>query len=262
MWSKAHADLPALVQSMQPKIGELAKTALGFVASIGGGLLQFLASFIIAGIIMAFGQSGSRGSLAIFERLVGTPGAANSPDLSTATIRAVAQGVIGVALIQAIIVGVGPAGRRGSVGGGAGGDRAGPRHRPGAGADRDLARHRLHLVERRIQHGGGDRLHRAVFVAGMADNVLKPLMLGEGLMRRCRSFCSGRWAAWRPLESWGCSSAPTLLTLGYQIFMGWVAANPNAGQAQAESTRRRRADLPARFWRNASRSRYRSLVVF
>ena len=27
----------------------------------------------------------------------------------------------------------------------------------------------------------------------------------------------------------------TLLTLGYQIFMGWVAANPNAGQAQAES---------------------------
>jgi hypothetical protein len=27
----------------------------------------------------------------------------------------------------------------------------------------------------------------------------------------------------------------TLLTLGYQIFMGWVAVNPNAGPAQAES---------------------------
>jgi hypothetical protein len=40
-WSKAHADLPALVQSMKPKIGELTKSALGFVASIGGGLLQF-----------------------------------------------------------------------------------------------------------------------------------------------------------------------------------------------------------------------------
>jgi predicted PurR-regulated permease PerM len=37
VWSQAHADLPALVQSMQPKIGELAKTALGLVASIGGG---------------------------------------------------------------------------------------------------------------------------------------------------------------------------------------------------------------------------------
>lgn len=32
LWSTAHADLPALVQSMQPKIGDLAKAALGFVA--------------------------------------------------------------------------------------------------------------------------------------------------------------------------------------------------------------------------------------
>ena len=44
-----------------------------------------------------------------------------------------------------------PAGRRGPVGRSAGGDRAGPRHRPGAGADRDLARDRLHLVERRLR---------------------------------------------------------------------------------------------------------------
>ena len=43
-WTRAHTDLPALVQSMQPKIGNLAKAALGFVAGIGGGLLQFLGS--------------------------------------------------------------------------------------------------------------------------------------------------------------------------------------------------------------------------
>ena len=54
-WSAAYTDLPALIKSMQPKIGDLTKTALGFVASIGGGLLQFLGAFIIAGIIMAFG---------------------------------------------------------------------------------------------------------------------------------------------------------------------------------------------------------------
>ena len=105
VWSKAHADLPALVQSMQPKIGALAKTALGIVASIGGGLLRFLASFIIAGILMAFGQSGSRSSRAIFERLVGTARGSAFASLATATIRAVAQGVLGVAFIQALIVG-------------------------------------------------------------------------------------------------------------------------------------------------------------
>ena len=53
IWAKAHADLPALAQSMQPKIGELARASLGFVASIGSGLLQFLAALIIAGILMA-----------------------------------------------------------------------------------------------------------------------------------------------------------------------------------------------------------------
>src|SRR5436190_23461827 len=32
LWEKAHTDLPALIQSMQPKIGDIAKAALGFVA--------------------------------------------------------------------------------------------------------------------------------------------------------------------------------------------------------------------------------------
>ena len=58
-WSQAHTDLPAVVQSLQPKLGDLAKNALEIVASIAGAMLLFLASFIIAGIIMAFGESGA-----------------------------------------------------------------------------------------------------------------------------------------------------------------------------------------------------------
>src|SRR5262249_41946248 len=56
VWSRAHDDLPGLIQSMQPKIGELARKALAIVASIGVGVLQFLASFIVAGILMAYGD--------------------------------------------------------------------------------------------------------------------------------------------------------------------------------------------------------------
>ena len=48
-WTRAHADLPAFVQSLQPKIGDIAKSALGFVAGIGVGLLMFLAAFIVSG---------------------------------------------------------------------------------------------------------------------------------------------------------------------------------------------------------------------
>jgi predicted PurR-regulated permease PerM len=94
-WSQAHDDLPALVQSMQPKVGDLARTALGFVASIGGALLAFLAALVLAGIFMAFGEYGARGCLSLFERLAGEPRGARLARLSTATVRAVAQGVVG-----------------------------------------------------------------------------------------------------------------------------------------------------------------------
>src|SRR5215831_6564271 len=105
-WSQAHSDLPGLVQSMQPKIGELARKALAIVAGIGVSLLKFLASFIVAGILMAYGESGARGSRAIFSRVIGTDRGERFAGLATATIRAVALGVIGIAFVQAILVGL------------------------------------------------------------------------------------------------------------------------------------------------------------
>jgi predicted PurR-regulated permease PerM len=235
IWSKAHADLPALVQSMQPKIGELAKTALGIVASIGSGLLQFIASFIIAGIIMAFGESGSRGSQAIFERIVGAARGREFARLSTATIRAVAQGVIGVAFIQAIIVGLALL-------------VAGV---PWAGA---LAAIVLVLGIAQVPAlivtlpaivylwSSGDYSNAAaiaytvvLFLSGMADNVLKPLMLGRGVDAPMPVILLGALGGMATAGILGLFVGATLLTLGYQIFMGWVAANPDARQARAES---------------------------
>jgi len=235
VWAKAHADLPALVQSMQPKIGELAKGALGFVASIGGGLLQFLASFIVAGIIMAFGQSGSRGSLAIFERIVGNARGSEFASLSTATIRAVALGVIGVAFIQAIIVGLALL-------------IAGV---PWAGA---LAMIVLVLGIAQVPALivtlpaivyiwlSGDYSNAAaiaysvvLFLSGMADNVLKPLMLGRGVDAPMPVILLGALGGMATAGIRGMFVGATLLALGYQIFMGWVAAAPDAAQAQAES---------------------------
>ena len=105
-WSKAYTDLPGFVQSMQPKIGELARFALETVASIGTTLLLFLASFIIASIVMAYGESGANTMFAIGRRAAGPEKGGEFVNLSAATIRTVALGVLGVAAIQAILVGV------------------------------------------------------------------------------------------------------------------------------------------------------------
>ena len=235
VWAKAHADLPALAQSMQPKIGELAKTALGFVASIGGGLLQFLAALIIAGILMAFGQSGGRGSRAISARIAGAARGGELVKLSTATIRAVAQGVIGVAFIQAIIVGLALL-------------AAGV---PWAGA---LAVVVLVLGIAQVPAlivtlpaiiylwSSGDYSNAAaiaytviLLVSGMADNVLKPLMLGRGVDAPMPVILLGALGGMATAGILGMFVGATLLALGYQLFMGWVATNSEAGQVRAES---------------------------
>ena len=59
VWWQAYPGLPGLVESRPPKIRDIAKAALGFGASIGSGLLQFVAAFIIAGIVMAFGEANA-----------------------------------------------------------------------------------------------------------------------------------------------------------------------------------------------------------
>ena len=233
-WSKAHEDLPALIQSHQPKIGDLAKTALSFVASIGGGLLKFMASFIVAGIIMAFGQSGGRSMEAIFERIFGTEHGGKFTKLSTATIRAVAQGVIGVAFIQAIIVGLALL-------------VAGV---PWAGvlsvivlvlgiAQVPAVIVTLPAIGYIWSSGDYGNVAAiaytvALFVAGMTDNVLKPLMLGRGVDAPMPMILLGALGGMAAAGILGMFVGATLLALGYQIFMSWVATRPDALLAHSE----------------------------
>jgi predicted PurR-regulated permease PerM len=226
LWTQAHTDLPGLVKSMQPKIGELARMALGFVASIGIGLLLFVAAFIVAGIIMAFGKGGAGASLAILRRVAGHEKGTEFTKLATATIRAVAQGVVGVAFIQAIIVGVCLL-------------IAGV---PWAGA---LAAIVLVLGIAQVpallvtlpaiayvwgsgEHGTGPAILYSVllFVAGMADNVLKPLMLGRGVEAPMPVILIGALGGMAAAGILGMFVGATLLALGYQVFMGWVKADP------------------------------------
>lgn len=224
-WSRAHDDLPGLVQSMQPKIGELAKAGLSFVASIGGALLLFVAAFILAGIFMAFGDPGARACKAIFQRIAGKERGEQFTRLSAATIRAVAMGVVGVALIQAILVGVCLL-------------LAGV---PWAGA---LAAIVLVLgiaqvpavivtlpailyIWTRGGYGSGEAIFYTVLLllSGLADNVLKPLMLGHGVNVPMPVILVGALGGMAAAGILGMFVGATLLALAYQVLRGWVDEN-------------------------------------
>jgi predicted PurR-regulated permease PerM len=235
LWSQAHSDLPAVVQSLQPKLGDLAKNALGIVASIGGAMLLFLASFVIAGIIMAFGQSGARGTRSIFDRIVGTAHGEEFAKLSTATIRAVALGVLGVAFIQAIVVGMFLI-------------TAGV---PFAGLLAlivlvlGIAQVPALLVTLPVivyiwasgDYGTAAAVTYTVllFLAGMLDNVLKPLLLGRGVDAPMVVILLGALGGLATHGILGMFVGATLLALGYQIFMWWVATNPEKVPTERKS---------------------------
>jgi predicted PurR-regulated permease PerM len=230
-WSKAHTDLPGFVRSMQPKIGELAQKALAMVARIGGGLLLFLASFVVAGILMAYGESGARGSRAILVRVAGDARGEAILKLSIATIRAVALGVIGVAFIQAILVGL--ALLIASV--------------PAAGVLAVIALVLgiaqvpailitlpaiIYIWSSSDYSTGAAIIHTIILLlTGMADNVLKPLLMGRGVDAPMPVILLGALGGMAGGGILGMFVGATVLAIGYQIFMGWVAVSPNSERA-------------------------------
>ena len=78
-------------------------------------------------------------------------------------------------------------------------------------------------------YGTGEAVLYSVvlFVAGMADNVLKPLMLGRGVDAPMPVILLGALGGMAAGGILGLFVGAVLLALGYQIFMGWVAANPD-----------------------------------
>ncbi|WP_253264497.1 AI-2E family transporter [Aeromonas media] len=223
VWLKASVDLPSLIISYKPQLGDLAKKVVGILASMGGGLLGFVASFIVAGIMMAWGAPGALSADRIAMRITDERKGLALTKLCTSTIRAVAQGVIGVAFIQALLAGI-----------------------PAVGIFFVLA---LILGIAQVpvilvtapaiaymwstgDHGTAVNIIYSVLliVAGMADNVLKPLLLGRGVDAPMPVVLLGALGGMATSGILGMFIGATLLSIGYRIFMAWV----NEGLASAD----------------------------
>lgn len=233
-WSAAHADFPAFIKRLQPKIGHLAQQALKIVASIGGALLLFLASFVVAGIVMAYGESGARAARAIFVRVAGVERGEALTQLSTATTRAVAQGVIGVAFIQATVIGLALIVARVPFAGILAGIALvlGIAQVPAL----IITLPTIGYIWASGDHSTGMAVTHTVILllAGMADNVLKPLMLGRGVDAPMPVILFGALGGMASAGIVGMFVGATLLAVGYQIFMSWVANGPSPDTAPAK----------------------------
>jgi predicted PurR-regulated permease PerM len=106
LWQDSSQDIQKVVGQYPEQLKSFSGTLLSSVAGIGGGILQFIVSLIIAVVFMAKSAPLHQGMSKLMRRLMNDNGE-RTINTTIATIRSVATGVLGVAVIQSLISGVG-----------------------------------------------------------------------------------------------------------------------------------------------------------
>jgi predicted PurR-regulated permease PerM len=105
-WTLAAKNLEAALTRFEPQLKQLGGWLLGASAKLGLSLLMFVFSIIIAGIFLANWGTCRAAALTVAGRLLGRRGE-ELARLSHATIVSVTQGILGIALAQTLLAGLG-----------------------------------------------------------------------------------------------------------------------------------------------------------
>lgn len=105
-WTLASVNLEAALKQVAPQLKTAGGWLFGAVGGAGLGVLQFIIAILIAAVFLASTDVAHRSTLAISTRIAGDRGE-ELASISIATIRSVSQGVLGVALIQSLLAGIG-----------------------------------------------------------------------------------------------------------------------------------------------------------
>ena len=233
-WGAASANLPEFIEKNRTSVEALASKGLGAAKATAGSVFFFIGALIVAGIIMAFGTSGSEAMHHILCRIAGEEQGPKVHTLATMTTRSVAAGVLGVALIQAVLLGIGFI-------------LAGV---PAAGllaflalllAIMQLPATLISLPAIIWLWNSGDAgtimnvIWTAYFLlAGLADNILKPMLLGRGVDAPMPVILIGALGGMVSSGFIGLFTGAVVLAVAYQIFMEWVAMR-NAAEQEEQS---------------------------
>lgn len=105
-WSLASENLSEAAHQYRGQLKKAGQSMLGMIGGFGTSLFVFTFSTIFAGMFLASGESGYAFSVKLLDRLA-TDRGKELADLAVQTVRSVAQGVIGIAVIQAVLAAIG-----------------------------------------------------------------------------------------------------------------------------------------------------------
>jgi len=226
VWSLASRDLAEAVRSFAPQIKAALPGLLSASAGIGLTVVQFALSIVVAGVLLAYAQAAYEVSCSLCNRFFGDKGP-EFQQLMGATIRSVTNGILGVALIQSVLAGLGflVAGL------------------PGAGLwavvfliAAVLQVGALTLIPAVIYMFTISSVTKAViflvwclFVA-LVDNVLKPLLLGRGVAVPIVVVFLGAIGGFVALGLTGLFLGAIVLSVGYKLLLAWLDQSSTATQ--------------------------------
>ncbi|AJD42507.1 transporter permease protein [Rhizobium gallicum bv. gallicum R602sp] len=104
-WNQLAGDLAATIIKFQAPIREVMGVVVAKFASIGGGVLSFIASIILSGIFLTMSARLAMAIQVLASRIGGEKGVGFAR-LAGTTVRNVSRGVIGVAFLQALLCGL------------------------------------------------------------------------------------------------------------------------------------------------------------
>jgi predicted PurR-regulated permease PerM len=107
IWQQASVSVEDTLKKYETETQKVGKAIVSGAAGAAGTILQFVLSIIISGILLANAAGAYDVTIKIFKRLTSEESGQSYADLSKATIRSVAQGVLGVAIIQAVLSALG-----------------------------------------------------------------------------------------------------------------------------------------------------------
>ena len=219
VWHLANENLEAALTKFETQIKDAGRWFISTAADAGLGILQFAVALIVAGVFLAYSEPGANFARRLGGRLAGERGE-EFANLASSTVRNVAQGVLGVAIIQALLAGIGFM----AMG------------IPGAGLWTMLV-----LIMATVQLPSGVILIPSIFYAAsiadtlptiiygiwmimvsLVDNVLRPLLLGRGASVPMAVIFLGAIGGFVLQGIVGLFLGAIVLSLGYELFMLWL----------------------------------------
>ena len=219
LWNQASNNIRAALREVAPHLKPLAGTMLGLAGNAGVGTLKFLLSVALAGFLFPYGSQLVAAGRAFLYRIVPEQ-SEHFLELAGTTIRAVSQGVIGVAIIQSLLAGIGL-------------KLAGI---PGAGLLAFMV-----MILTIVQIGAAIVLFPVIIwvwidkdfttallltvflgIVGILDNILKPLLMARGLTTPTIVILVGVIGGTLAHGIVGLFIGPIILSVAWELTVAWI----------------------------------------